>query len=181
MNGFSFLEPGFPLQMERALAFARAHSIALIAACACITLCSGTWAVERVRLHQALALQASYQVRFDLSKRELEARSVSFQRMLDVIAIDREIRHIADSGRTDARRITEVANAIPEHAWLTSVIRTADHMQIEGRARDLSAVSRVMRNLSNERGLANPALKTAALMDERAGRQIRYELDVETP
>lgn len=178
MNGFSFSEPDLLPRI-----FMLAEVVRPYRACAGmillgVILCAGTLQIERVRVGHALETVERYQQQLDETKNEMQHDGAAFQRMFDTIALDREVRTITASGTRDARRLTKIAAAIPEHAWLTSIARIDDRLIIEGRARDLTAVAAVIRNLSRAPGLTDPELKTVSLVDVRHGSEMLYQLDV---
>ena len=178
MNGFSFLEPDLlpRIHMLTAIVWRYRAYIGMIVIG--VIVCAGTLEIERARLRHAHETVLRYQAQLDATKRAMQHDRAAFQVMFDTIALDREVRTITESGVRDARRITRIAAAIPEHAWLTSIARVDDRLAIEGRARDLTAVAGVIRNLSREPGLRDPELKTASLVDARHGTEMLYQLDV---
>jgi hypothetical protein len=178
---FDYLHSARPLLLLRLLECRvpeRFHS-ALFALAGAVAVIGGAWAIESYRLAQALQMQALYQARYDGSERRLKAANVYYDRVRRLLDLDRRVRTIAVSGDTDARTLAEIANELPEHAWLTGISRDESGLALQGRARDLAAVSAVLRGLMRAKHLQNPTLESAALEQDPAyGNPMKYEIHV---
>ena len=150
---------------------------ALAGAAALVT---GAWSIETVRLQDALAVQETYQARYDRAQQELERADVLYDRARTLVALDRQVRAIAASGDADARELAEIANRLPRTAWLTGISHDATGLVLQGRAADLSAVGEVVRGFLNARYLRSPQLVNAVL-DRETDRTdpVAYEIHLE--
>jgi Tfp pilus assembly protein PilN len=179
---FDYLHSGRPLFVQRMLEFRIPDRFfnALCALGGAIAFVTGAWTIEAYRLQEALKMQAVYQAHYDATQRELKQANVYYSRVRALVDLDRRVRGIAASGDADARTLADIANELPQHAWLTGISHDAGGLALEGRAKDLSVVSGVMRGLMRSKRLHNPTLETAAI-DKEPGRaaQMKYEVHVE--
>lgn len=138
---------------------------------------AGAWLIEAHRLHATLYIESIYRTRFEVSERALRKTNVYEKRVRQLLALDAQIRAIRVSGERDARRLAGISNALPAHAWLTSVVYDGDGIALEGRAADLKVLSTVMRELMHAHNVRQPSLVNAALAPE-VGRkgEIKYTL-----
>lgn len=182
MTSFDFLRSARPDWLQRVLEIRvpqRLHS-ALIGLLASLTVIGGAWAIEQHRLAGARAIEAEYRVRFEVSERVLLTTKVFYDQVQALIALDRRVRGIVASGDADARRIAEIANNLPDHAWLTSISRDPSGISLEGRAENLGVLSGVMRGLMRARNLHNPTLTSAQLISDRSSENlIKYAMHIE--
>ena len=140
----------------------------------------GAWLIESRRLHQTLEMQSIYQQRFDAAQRALRHAKVYEARIRQLMALDSRLNTIRSSGGADARQLAEIANRLPERAWLTGIAYEGDALAIEGRATDLNALSAVIRNLTNASTMRSPSLVSAtAVTDTNRRPTIKYTLRLE--
>jgi Tfp pilus assembly protein PilN len=181
MTSFDYARSAPPECVRRILEFripARFHGL-LAAFCVAALLVAGAWLVEAHRLQAALDVESIYRRRFDASERALRKTDVYENRVKRLVALDERIRDIQTSGQKDARRLAEIANALPSHAWLTAIAYDGDAIRLEGRARDLRVLSDVVRSLMHAGDLHEPTLSTAALISDPGQKGIRYALRLE--
>jgi hypothetical protein len=142
---------------------------------------AGAWSIESYRLHDTLAVQFVYQQRYNLSQRALRQAHVYEERVKRIVALDRRIRTIRRSGYAEASRLAEIANNLPSHAWLTTIAYDGDAISIEGQAKDLRALSDVVRGLTHAKHFREPSLVNAAVStDPRENGLVKYIVRVES-
>ena len=139
-------------------------------------------AIERDRYYQTALLAQQYNARFETGRRRLHESTLYYRRTFALLTLDKQVHDIMASSDADASRIALLANALPPHAWLTSMTLRGDGIDLEGEVRDFGVVSDVLWSLAHTRGLREPVLKGAALVADRpASRVVRYALYVGTP
>jgi len=153
---------------------------ALAGVLASLTIVAGAWAIEHHRVAQARSMEAAYQRRFDVSERSLQKTKIFYNQVQALIALDRRVRRIVTSGDADARRLAEIANNLPEHAWLTSISRDQSGVALEGRAQNLGVIGGVLHGLMRAQDFRNPVLTSAQAVSEHSHeRIIKYAVHVE--
>ena len=142
----------------------------------------GACAIDAYRLREALRLQSAYQHRYDRAELALKRSKVYYDRVRALLAVDAKVHEIASSGDSDALMLAEIANRLPEHAWLTGIARDPGGFSLAGHARDLAVVGQVMRGLMRAKHVANPLLVSTALVKDRDPHStVTYEIHVERP
>lgn len=116
------------------------------------------WMLEAYRLHDALTSQAALQARLDATTAAVARTKVYYDRVVRIVAIDRQVREIVQSGDDRARQLAEIANAIPDHAWLTSIAADGSDIELDGSARDLTTLGLAFRSFARARSLGPPML-----------------------
>jgi Tfp pilus assembly protein PilN len=121
----------------------------------------GAWSIESYRLRESIQLEAQYQREYDASRETLATANIYYDRIRELAALDNRVNAIVASGDEDAVRLEEVADSIPPHAWLTAISRDGTGITLNGSARDLTVLSRMLQALSRARNLRNPDLINA--------------------
>ncbi len=137
----------------------RLHGAICALSAAVIALC-GAYGIETVRLCDAQSIAAAYQQRLDRSEAALRKSKIAYEQVKALTALDRRIGQIVSSGDRDAAQIAEIANALPDHVWLTGIQPEAPGggMTLEGKAANLRALSVTLRSLTAARRVADPTL-----------------------
>jgi hypothetical protein len=183
MISFDFSRSAPPELLRRIseLRIPERYHAALMTIAGVILAIAGGWAIESHRLHEIVALHAAYQQRYDESARALKRTNLYEDRVKRLIALAAKIRSVRASGYSDARRLAEIANSLPRHAWLTSIAYDGDAIALEGRTQDLHVLSKVIRALSHTGHLKNPTLSSAMVLAEPPQKKaIKYVLRVES-
>lgn len=169
MISFDFLRPAQPALLRALIEWRlpSAYYAPAAALCSVLFIAAGAHAIEATRLHAALALESAYRARFDESRVRLRAAGVEVRRVRDLIELDARVRRMSLSGYRNAQNLAGIANALPAHAWLTSIAYDGNDVVLQGRASGLSAVSGVLRGIERARRAGEPVLETTAL-DDRA-------------
>lgn len=183
MISFDFMRSAPPEALRKVLEFRmpeRYHAVLVTLGAIALTLAGG-WSIESHRLRQTLALQEVYRQRYDASVRALRGAKVFEERVKRLVALDARLRSIRLSGFSDAARLAELANNLPEHAWLTSISNNGDAISLEGRAKDLRVLSEVVRGLTRTHNFRNPSLVSAIVATEPPDKGlVKYVLRVES-
>jgi Tfp pilus assembly protein PilN len=179
---FDYLHSARAVMLQRMLEIRvpeRFHG-ALFAVGAAVAVIAGAWCIEAYRLREALKVQAVYEQRYDEMQARLKQANVYYDRVRAIVALDRHVRQIAVSGDTDARTLAEIANRLPQHAWLTGISHDGSGMALQGHAKDLSVLSGVMRGLMRAKQLRSPTLVTAS-SEKQQGQDagLKYEIHVD--
>lgn len=149
--------------------------IPLLALCASLAATGGGWSIEAYRLSCALAAEHRYETALLESTREVARADVYARRVSDLVEVDRRVRGIVRSGPAHAAQLAEIGNALPSHAWLTSVDRDTTGITLQGQTRDLTTLAAVLESLSHLRGARVPMLVDAAASSHRITYEIRLE------
>lgn len=176
---FDYARSAPPEILRRALEFRIPERVrgALTALALAALVVAGAWLIEAHRLQATLQMESIYRTRFDASERALRQTHVYEERVKRLLELDAQIQSIRRSGTLDARRLAEISNALPAHAWLTSIAQEGDAIALEGRAEDLRILSAVMRRLMQAHDIGNPALVNASLVPARGrGNEVKYAL-----
>jgi Tfp pilus assembly protein PilN len=179
---FDYLHSARPLFVTRLLETRIPERLqsAVFALTGAVCIVGGAWAIDAYRLTQALRIEAVYQQRFEVTQAQLRRTNVYYDRVRTLVDLDKQVRHIAESGDADARMLAEIANDLPEHAWLTGISHDDTGLALEGRAKNLQVVSNVLSGLMHARHLHSPQLVSAA-EEEAHGqdRGMKYEIHVD--
>lgn len=168
MISFDFMHSARPDWLRGLIEIRVPHRLynALSGVAAALAIVAGAWTIEHHRFSDARAMEAAYQRRFDSSERALQKTKIFYDQVQALTALDRHVRRIVASGDADARRLAEIANNLPEHAWLTSISRDQNGVALEGRAQNLGVISGVLHGLMRARTLRNPILTSAQAVAE---------------
>lgn len=179
---FDYLHPARPPTLTRVLDMRvpqRFH-VALVAAGAAAAIVAGACSIEAYRLREAREMQAAYQQRYDAVNAQLRRSKLYGDRVRAIAALDRRVRRISASGYADARMLAEIANRLPQHAWLTAIAHDASGLALQGQAKDLAVLSGVMRGLMAVNDVRTPSLLRAS--EEQLGNRadgLTYEIHVD--
>lgn len=178
---FDYLHSARPLLLRRIVEtrIPERFQTALLALIGSAAVIAGAWGIDAFRLREALRIEAVYQQRHDETARALHRTNVYYGRVKALVDLDRRVRTIAASGDTNAGTLAEIANVLPEHAWLTGISRDDTGLSLEGRAKDLAVLSAVMSGLMHAKHLGSPAL-VSAVLDRELGQEtaMRYEIRI---
>jgi Tfp pilus assembly protein PilN len=132
--------------------------------------------IEQVRLAQARASTHDATERL----REDELRMSSLREASDTVTklarIARNVHAIQQSGERKAAELTEIANRLPEHLWLTALHQDGTEFLIQGSARSYAIVGDAMERLANARMVSNPTLLSSGIRDNLHPDEVEYEL-----
>ena len=182
MISFDYLHSARPELLRRLLEIripVRLHG-PLWAICGALVFVLGAWSIEAYRLNASLSIEATYQRKYEISRRDLARTNVYYDHIRNLVRLDKRVRAITASGDDDARRLAEIANSMPQQAWLTAISRDDTGITLDGNAQDLTALSRTVQGLAHARDLRNPTLVSAArASNTTTDETIKYTLHVE--
>lgn len=124
------------------------------------------WAIEQVLLSQARAELQTQTFRLAASKAALAELKLRKTRVEELLAIDERLREIRRSGATLSSGLADIANHVPARAWLTSIARLNDGIEIDGQADGLDGLSDTVADLMSSATAKSPNLVRAS-KDER--------------
>jgi Tfp pilus assembly protein PilN len=137
------------------------------------------WIVEQLLLAQARGELQAQSLRLSASRVGLHELKLRKTRLEQLISIDTRLREIRRSGAVLASRLADIANHVPDRAWLTSIARVDGGLQIDGNAEGLDGLSDTVADLMSSSNAASPSLIHASKEDrDRSGRIIAFEVRV---
>lgn len=152
---------------------------------ACRALCYSSlfalcaWTLESVRLHRAAQVEQVNAKRYAQQLGVLAAAKIHEKRARLLTGLDRQVRAIAASGRTEARRLAALSADLPENVWVTSITPERTGVTLEGRTRDLTGVSSALVRLNADPLFSEPSLLSAqAARAAAAALGLRFSLHV---
>jgi hypothetical protein len=182
LNSFNYLRSARPDWLRRLTDLRvpeRLHA-ALLGVVVATTFTCGACGIEQHRLSQARQHEVYNRQRFQRSLRALEKSRVYYDRVRALVNLDMRVRAIVASGHSSALLLAELANRLPQHAWLTSISRDESGTILEGQARDLDTIGDMLRSINGAGDLGVPTLMSAQVVPVRAGGAlIKYVLHLD--
>jgi Tfp pilus assembly protein PilN len=126
------------------------------------------WAIETAQIAQARAELVTERARVAASRTDLAQAQVRRSRLVDLISLDRRIRDIRRSGAALSGNLADIANHLPDRAWLTSIAQDDRGLEIDGNAVGLDGLSDTLAGLMSSRSAATPSLVRASRSDQPA-------------
>ncbi len=123
------------------------------------------WVVEQLLLSQARAELQTQTLRLAASKAALDELKLRKNQVQDLLAIDARLREIRRSGAVLSTSLADIANHVPPRAWLTSIARINDGIEIDGQADGLDGLSDTVADLMSSSSAASPDLIRASKED----------------
>jgi len=182
MSGFNYLRESPPEMLERLRPSRVPESLRtpLAAFCTASLVVAIWWSIEQLLLGQANDELHRQRLRLLASRAAVAELRLRRERAEELLAIDARLREIRRSGAVAASRLADIANHVPGSAWLTSIARVDDGIQIDGRALGIEGVRRTMADLMSSRSAPAPALLRASRDDrERTGAIIAFTMRVQ--
>jgi Tfp pilus assembly protein PilN len=139
------------------------------------------WVIEQVLLSQARAELQTQTFRLAASKAALAELKLRKTHIEDLLAVDSRLREIRRSGAALSSGLADIANHVPMRAWLTSIARVNDGIEIDGQADGLDGLSDTVADLMSSSTAKSPNLIRAS-KDERyrVGGLIAFAMRVGT-
>lgn len=135
--------------------------------------------IESWRVGDARTQERVQQVRFDESRARLEQMKIASREVSDLLLLDRRLRDVRLSGTALSVRLADIANHVPERAWLTSLGRTPSGVAINGRAETLDSLSATVASLMMSKTVASPNLIKAETERHTGGPPlVKFEISV---
>jgi Tfp pilus assembly protein PilN len=169
-DGFEYLRPG---RIPEAL---RTPLAALLTV---VVVVAVWWVVEQLLLAQASDELRTQRFRVASSKAELAELNLRKTHVEELLAVDTRLRIIRRSGAALSSGLADIGNHIPAGAWLTSIARASDGLEIDGQAEGLDGLSETVADLMTSSSAASPDLVRANKEDrDRSGRLIDFVVHV---
>jgi Tfp pilus assembly protein PilN len=168
MNRFSFLRDAPPVFIERLHPSRlpdelRTPLAALVTTAIVLVI---WWGIESAQIAQARVELATQEARALASRADLAQTRVQRNRLVGLIALDRRVREIRRSGAVLSADLADIANHVPDRAWLTSIVQAGRTLVIDGNAIGLDGLSDTLAGLMSSRKAGMPAL-VRAMRSER--------------
>ncbi len=128
--------------------------------CSCLFALSA-WVFEGARMHRAVQSERLNASRYAQQLSELSAERVYEKRVRLLTDLDRRVRTIAESGTLAARRLAALSADLPKNVWITAITPDAGGVRLDGRTRDLNALSDALIRLNADPLFARPSLLSA--------------------
>ena len=119
------------------------------------------WAIEQLLLSQAQRELALQTWRLSASKTALAELKLRKTHLDELLTIDARLREIRRSGASVSKRLADIANHIPQSAWLTSIAQASDGLEIDGRVEGLDGLSATVADLMSSSTSSAPDLVRA--------------------
>ncbi|MDP9110783.1 MAG: PilN domain-containing protein [Candidatus Eremiobacteraeota bacterium] len=139
-------------------------TLAMFFACAMIP--AAAWALEAEHLHRALDREAALTRAVERGRIESAQSARRDRRARSMNALIASLDAASASGVKEARRLTELANALPQNTWLTALSHNDAEYSLEGGAAGLAELGRA---LGAAGGLAN--VRQAVLVEAAPAAQ----------
>lgn len=123
------------------------------------------WVIEQLLLAQARAELHAQTFRLAASQAALAELELHKTHVEDLLAVDTRLRGIRRSGAALSSILADIANHVPARAWLTSIARLDDGIEIDGRADGLEGLSDTVADLMSSSAAASPDLIRATKDD----------------
>jgi Tfp pilus assembly protein PilN len=137
------------------------------------------WAIEQVLLSQARTELQAQTFRLAASKAALAELKLRKTLVEELLAVDSRLREIRRSGATLSSGLADIANHVPASAWLTSIARVNDGIEIDGQADGLDGLSDTIADLMSSSTVKSPNLVRASKDDRyRVGGLIAFVMRV---
>lgn len=133
--------------------------------------------IESARLHDLESTGATYQMRLDETAIEA-ARVRRLQHdVARLRALDDELLAVRRSGSVSADEIAALGNALPDDAWLTTLRRDGDGLDVEGAGARMRTVAAALAQLAELPRYANARLVSA--YGTSGGARVSYAIALE--
>jgi Tfp pilus assembly protein PilN len=136
------------------------------------------WGLEQSWYASALREEASAQRRLSESQADVAAAKLERTNVDEMLGLDRRLREIRMSGSTLAVRLSDIANHVPPHAWLTSITNLPAGTEISGEADGFKALGETVTDLMRSGAAASPTLIRAS-KDDRAKNLLAFTVQIE--
>jgi hypothetical protein len=132
--------------------------------------------IEQVRLAQARASTHDATERLHEDELRMSTLHEATDTVTKLARIARSVRAIQQSGERKAAELTEIADRLPEHLWLTALHQDGTEFLMQGNARSYTIIGDTMERLANARMVSNPILISSGIRDNLHPAEVEYEL-----
>lgn len=153
---FDYLRDGPSEAVEYLREFSRRTDaralLSFLGTAAGILLCA--WMLEEMHVREAHAEFLQAQARLDRSATQAGVVRTEMAQLRRAVALERRLEGIRDTSTVAARRMTLLANRLPEEAWLTSLTWSERGFDLDGRGVGIRSVAKALRAYSGTRLMA---------------------------
>jgi Tfp pilus assembly protein PilN len=181
MMRFNYLRDGPPQAFEhlRPSRIPEPLRTPLAALLTVIVVVGAWWMIEQLLLSQARDELQAQTFRLAASRTALAEFKLHTTRVEALLAMDARLRAIRRSGATLSSGLADIANHVPARAWLTSISRVSDGLEIDGLVEGLDGLSETVADLMSSSTAASPDLIRASKTDRaRSGAIIAFVVQV---
>ena len=174
MTRFNFLSDSPPafLEMLRFKHIPEGLRTALAATVTIAMVISVWWGVEVLQIRQAGEELRIEKARALASRADLAQMRVRRSEIERLLVLDRRIRQIRTSGAELSSRLADIANRVPNSAWLTSVQDGEEGLEIDGDVKGLDGLSETVADLASSASAASVDLVRAGRDERDGGREL---------
>lgn len=157
---FNFLRPPLPVWAQRLqqICMPAQSAQAFFVMGASLAIVAGVMLIEHERLERAQAAEAAYRLRFERSTVALKEARLCYDRVRSLMALQQKLTNVSESGDVQALRLARIANAVPAHAWLTSLTERDRSIAVEGGTASLETLADALRGLTMVQGVTASTL-----------------------
>ncbi len=166
---FNYIQdaPPEPIEHLRALRIPLELRTPLGALVTAILVVCAWWTLERHWIAAATREEAVASQRLKQSRAMFAATKLVRSNVDQLLSLDGRLRRIRLSGSGLSHRLADIGNHLPSAAWLTSIVRTPDGLELHGRAEGLNVLSATVADLMTSTAAASPTL-VRAVKEDRA-------------
>lgn len=177
---FNYLRDTSPELVEqvRALRVPAALQVPLSALFTAVVVVTAWWFLEGHWISEAAREEAIASIRLEQSRQAFAATKLVRSDVDELLALDARLRRIRLSGSVLSYRLADIGNHVPHEAWLTSIARTGESLELRGRAKGLHVLSATVADLMSSNAASSPTLVRAA-REERAASLIDFTIRAE--
>lgn len=174
---FNYLRDASPdiVEQVRAVRVPQQLQFPLTALFTAVIVVTAWWFLESHWVSEAAREEAIASARLEQSRQEFTATKLVRSDVDELLALDARLRGIRLSGSELSGRLADIANHVPHEAWLTSIARTDDGLELHGRAKGLHVLSATVADLMSSSAASSPTL-VRAVREERATPLINFTL-----
>jgi Tfp pilus assembly protein PilN len=177
---FNYLKdaPPAPVEHLRGLRIPREFRTPVAAiATAAIVVCAWSF-LEHHWITEAAREEALATVRLEESREAFAATKLVRSDVDQLLALDGRLRRIRLSGSVLSHRLADIGNHVPAQAWLTSIARSSDGVELHGQAEGLNVLSDTIADLMSSKAAGAPTL-VRAVRDDRSSSVLSFTIHAE--
>lgn len=174
---FNYLRDASPdlVEQMRALRVPADLHVPLSALVTAVMVVTAWWLLESHWVFEAAREEAIASARLAQSRQEFAATTLVRSDVDELLALDAQLRRIRLSGSILSGRLADIANHVPREAWLTSIARTDDGIELHGSANGLHVLSATVADLMSSSAASSPTL-VRAVREERTTPVISFTI-----
>lgn len=169
---FDYLRESMPESLDRIRMWrAPAHLHAPLRALVTVAIViAGAAGIEAGRASSAHAAETNALLRAQAARTQLAAANLLRVRVDAMLQLDGRLRGIRLSGARASQRLADIADHVPQHAWLTSLSAQKGTVDLNGKVANFTTLSQALADLMNSGEVQAPTLIRAAADDRMPGQ-----------